>query len=71
MRGMIKILSISADGKSGDFRLMKPDAFSGVFLLRMLSGMPKKSGGEAWRVARVRDRAMFGQKKRTPWEGVR
>ncbi len=71
MREMIKTLSISADGISGDFRLTKPDAFSGVFLLRMLSGMPKESGGEVWRVARVRDRAMFGQKKRTSWEGVR
>ena len=28
MRGMIKILSITADGKSGDFRLMKQNAFS-------------------------------------------
>ena len=39
MREITKTLSVPVNGKSMDFRLTKLDAFSGVFLLRMLSGM--------------------------------
>ena len=46
MREIQKILSVSMEGKTADFRLTKLDAFSGVSLLRMLSGMPKDPGGE-------------------------
>lgn len=46
MREITKTISIHVDGKSADFRLTKLDAFSGVALLRMLSGMPKDPGGE-------------------------
>ena len=47
MREITKVLSASMDGKSKDFRLTKLDAFSGAALLRMLSGMPKESGGDS------------------------
>ena len=47
MREIVKTVSVLADGKLQDFRLTKLDAFSGVTLLRMLSGMPKDSGGES------------------------
>ena len=39
MREITKVISASVDGKSMNFRLTKLDAFSGVYLLRMLSGM--------------------------------
>ena len=44
MREIMKILPVTVDGKSQDFRLTKLDAFSGAVLLRMLSGMPKDPG---------------------------
>ena len=47
MREIVKTISIPVEGKPKDFRLTKLDAFSGVTLLRMLSGMPKDSGGES------------------------
>ena len=47
MREIVKTISIPVEGKPKDFRLTKLDAFSGVSLLRMLSGMPKDSGGES------------------------
>ena len=47
MREIVKTVSVRADGKPADFRLTKLDAFSGVALLRMLSGMPKESGGDS------------------------
>ena len=47
MREIVKTVFVLADGKPQDFRLTKLDAFSGVSLLRMLSGMPKDSGGES------------------------
>ena len=46
MREITKTISIPVDRKPTDFRLTKLDAFSGVALLRMLSGMPKDPGGE-------------------------
>ena len=46
MREIMKILPVTVDGKSQDFRLTKLDAFSGASLLRMLSRMPKDPGGE-------------------------
>ena len=42
MREITKVLSVPVDGKSMDFRLTKPDTFSGVFLLRMFSGMQEE-----------------------------
>ena len=42
MREIIKTISISVDGKTMDFRLTKLDAFSGVSLLRVLSGMKEE-----------------------------
>ena len=45
MRDISKILSVLVDGKSMDFRLTKMDAFSGVFLLRLMARMPE--GGTA------------------------
>ena len=47
MHEIVKTVSVRVDGKPRDFRLTKPDAFSGVTLLRMLSGMPKESGGDS------------------------
>ena len=47
MREIVKTISVSVDGNPKDFRLTKLDAFSGVALLRMLSGMPKESGGDS------------------------
>ena len=47
MREIQKILSVSMEGKTADFRLTKLDAFSGVSLLRMLSGMPQASSGDS------------------------
>ena len=41
MRQITKNLQLTVDGKEMDFRLTKLDAFSGVRLLRMLSGMPE------------------------------
>lgn len=41
MRQITKNLQLTVDGKETDFRLTKLDAFSGVRLLRMLSGMPE------------------------------
>ena len=46
MREIIKKITVPVDGISRDFRLTKPEAFSGVTLLRMLSGKLKVSGGE-------------------------
>ncbi len=43
MREITKTLSVPVDGKPLDFRLTKLDAFSGVSLLRLLSGMPEKA----------------------------
>ena len=42
MRAIIKTISIPADGKPLDFRLTKLDAFSGVFLLRLMTRLPEK-----------------------------
>ena len=39
MHEIYKMVSLSADGKSRDSRLTKPDAFSGARLLRMLTGL--------------------------------
>ena len=47
MREITKTISIPVDGKPLDFRLTKLDAFSGAFLLRMLSGMPQVSSGDS------------------------
>ena len=47
MREITKTISIHVDGKSADFRLTKLDAFSGVALLRMLSGMRKDPGDDS------------------------
>ena len=47
MREITKTISSHVDGKPADFRLTKLDAFSGAALLRMLSGMPKESGGDS------------------------
>ena len=47
MREITKTIFIHVDGKSADFRLTKLDAFSGVALLRMLSGMPKVSSDDS------------------------
>ena len=47
MREIMKVLSVPVEGKSMDFRLTKLDAFSGAALLRILSGMPKESGGDS------------------------
>ena len=41
MREIIKTVSLPVDGKPTDFRLTKPDAFSGVFLLRLLASLPE------------------------------
>ena len=43
MREIVKTISIQVDGNPLDFRLTKPDAFSGASLLRMLSNMPKST----------------------------
>ena len=43
MREITKIVSVQVDGKPMDFRLTKLDAFSGVFLLRLLSRLPEGS----------------------------
>ena len=45
MREITKTVSVPVDGKSMDFRLTKMDAFSGVFLLRLIARMPE--GGSA------------------------
>ena len=42
MREIIKTISVPADGKPRDFRLTKLDAFSGVFLLRLMTRLPEK-----------------------------
>ena len=47
MREIKKTISVSMGGKPRDFRLTKLDAFSGVSLLRMLSGMPQASSGDS------------------------
>ena len=47
MREIKKTISIPVDGKTTDFRLTKLDAFSGVALLRMLSGMRKDPGDDS------------------------
>ena len=47
MHEIVKTVSVRVDGMPRDFRLTKPDAFSEVTLLRMLSGMPKESGGDS------------------------
>ena len=47
MREIMKILPVTVDGKSQDFRLTKLDAFSGASLLRMLSGMQKNPGDDS------------------------
>ena len=47
MHEIVITVSVRVDGKPRDFRLTKPDVFSGVTLLRMLSGMPKESGGDS------------------------
>ena len=47
MREITKTISAPVDGKSLDFRLTKLDAFSGVALLRMLSGMRKDPGDDS------------------------
>ena len=47
MREIMKILPVTVDGKSQDFRLTKLDAFSGASLLRMLSGMRKDLGDDS------------------------
>ena len=47
MREIMKVVSVHVDGKQQDFRLTKLDAFSGVSLLRMLSGMRKEAGGDS------------------------
>ena len=47
MREIVKTLSIPMDGKPRDFRLTKLDAFSGVSLLRMLSGIQKDPGDDS------------------------
>ena len=44
MHEIYKMVSLSADGKSRDSRLTKPDAFSGARLLRMLTGLPEAEG---------------------------
>jgi len=41
MREITKIISVPVDGSSRDFRLTKLDAFSGAYLLRMLTKLPK------------------------------
>ena len=41
MREISKIISVPVDGSSRDFRLTKLDAFSGAYLLRLLTKMPK------------------------------
>ena len=41
MREITKIISVPLDGISRDFRLTKLDAFSGAYLLRMLTKLPK------------------------------
>ena len=40
MRDNSRILSLPMDGRPMDFRLTKLDAFSGVFLLRLLAKLP-------------------------------
>lgn len=45
MREITKTVSLPVDGKPTDFRLTKPDAFSGVFLLRLLASLPEDAGG--------------------------
>ncbi len=45
MRDITKTISVPVDGKSMDFRLTKMDAFSGVFLLRLMARLPE--GGSA------------------------
>ena len=47
MRENTKTIPINVDGKSKDFRLTKPEAFSGETLLRMFSRMPKESSGDS------------------------
>ncbi len=47
MREITKIITISVDGKTLDFRLTKLDAFSGASMLRMLSNMPQVSSGDS------------------------
>ena len=42
MREITKTISVPVDGKPMDFRLTKLDAFSGVTLLRMISGMKEE-----------------------------
>ena len=41
MREITRTLSVQVDGKPMDFRLTKLDAFSGVALLRIVSGLPE------------------------------
>jgi predicted acyltransferase len=47
MRQITKDIEITIDGNAVGFRLTKLDAFSGVSLLRMLSGMPQASSGDS------------------------
>ena len=44
MRAISGTITVPVDGKPVDFRLTKPDAFSGVFLLRLLAKLPEGSG---------------------------
>ena len=41
MREITRTLTVPVDGKPMDFRLTKLDAFSGVALLRIVSGLPE------------------------------
>ena len=47
MRAISRIITVPVDGKPTDFRLTKLDAFSGVFLLRLLAKLPEGASAEA------------------------
>ena len=47
MRAISGTITVPVDGKPVDFRLTKLDAFSGVFLLRLLAKLPEGASAEA------------------------
>ena len=55
MRQITKEIQITIDGSPQGFRLTKPDAFSGVEILRLLLRLQDQWGGEKWNKGTVSD----------------
>ena len=55
MRKISKDITLTIDGRPQEFRLTKPDAFSGVEILRLLLRLQDQWGGEKWNKGTVSD----------------